>query len=89
MHSAQISQKQDGHNISVIMKTICPPGYQHNGFMTTHTLGHIMYGYTLLVPMNQRVINKLRKERNISGHKRSTTHRVLKSHKREMGVTYM
>ena len=22
----------------------------HNGFMATHPLGHIMYGYTLLVP---------------------------------------
>ena len=32
-------------------------------------IGNMMYGYTLLVPMNQRVLNKLRKERNISGHK--------------------
>ena len=29
--SAQISQKQDGRNIYVIMKTMCPPGYHHNG----------------------------------------------------------
>ena len=35
------------------MKTMCPPGYHHNGFVTTHVLGHMMYGYTLLVPMNQ------------------------------------
>ena len=42
------------------MKTMCPPG---------HALGHMMYGYTLLVPMNQRVLNKQSKERNISGHK--------------------
>ena len=41
--SAQISQKQDGHNIYVIMKTMCPPGYHHNGFMATHALGHMMY----------------------------------------------
>ena len=27
-------------------------------------LGHMMYGYTLLVPMNQRMLNKLGKERN-------------------------
>ena len=40
------------------MKTMCPPGYHHNGFVATHALGHIMYGYTLLVPMNQRVLNK-------------------------------
>ena len=30
---------------------------------------HMMYGYTLLVPMNQRVLNKQSKEHNISGHK--------------------
>ena len=27
------------------MKTMCPPGYQHNGFVATHALGHMMYGY--------------------------------------------
>ena len=26
------------------MKTMCPPGYHHNGFVATHTLGHMMYG---------------------------------------------
>ena len=51
------------------MKTLCPPGYHHNGFVATHADGHMMYGYTLLVPMNQRVLNKLSKEHNISGHK--------------------
>ena len=25
------------------MKTMCPPGYHHNGFVATHALGHIMY----------------------------------------------
>ena len=44
IQSAQISQKQDGRNIYVIMKTMCPPGYHHNGFMPTHALGHMMYG---------------------------------------------
>ena len=29
------------------MKTMCPPGYHHNGFVATHALGHMMYGYTL------------------------------------------
>ena len=67
--SAQISQKQDERKIYVIMKTMCPPGYHHNGFVATHALGHMMYGSTLLVPMNQRVLNKQSKERNISGHK--------------------
>ena len=31
----------------------CPNCYQSvNGFVVTHALGHIMYGYTLLLPMN-------------------------------------
>ena len=34
------------------MKTMCPPGYPHNGFVAIHALGHMIYGYTLLVPMN-------------------------------------
>ena len=67
--SAQISQKHDEHNIYVIVKTMCPPGYHHNGFVATHALRPMMYGYTLLVPMDQRVLNKLSKEHNISGHK--------------------
>ena len=25
------------------MKTMCPPSYHHNGFVATHTLGHMMY----------------------------------------------
>ena len=41
-HSAQISQKQDKHNIYAIMKTMCPPGYHHNGFVAAHGLGHMM-----------------------------------------------
>ena len=41
-----------------------PLGYHHNGFMATHALAthalwQLMYGYTLLVPWNQRVLNKL------------------------------
>ena len=27
------------------MKTMCPPGYHHNGFVVTHALGHMMYGW--------------------------------------------
>ena len=45
---------------------MCPPGYHHNGFVATHVLLHMMYGYTLLVPMNQRVPNKHSKEHNIN-----------------------
>ena len=50
---------------------MCSSSYYQsaNGLVVTHTLGHMMYGYTLLVPMNQRVLNKLSKERNVSGHK--------------------
>ena len=51
------------------MKTMCPPGYHHNDFVATHALGLMVYGYTLLVPMNQSVVKKLSKEHNISGHK--------------------
>ena len=43
-------------------KTTCPPGYHHNGFTATHALGHMMYDYILLVPMNQIMLNKLSKE---------------------------
>ena len=34
-------------------QTMCPPGYYQsaNGLMVAHALGHMMYGYTLLVPM--------------------------------------
>ena len=39
--NAQISQKQDEHSIYVIMKTMCLPGYHHNGFVATHALGHM------------------------------------------------
>ena len=31
----------------IIMKTMCPPGYHHNGIVATHELGRMMYGYTL------------------------------------------
>ena len=32
----------DGCSIHIIMKTICPPGYRHNGFVVTHALGDMM-----------------------------------------------
>ena len=41
-NSAQISQKQDRRNRYAIIKTMCPPGYYHNGFVATHALGHMM-----------------------------------------------
>ena len=27
------------------MKIMCPPCYHHNGFVATHALGHLMYGF--------------------------------------------
>ena len=30
------------------MKTMCPPGYHHNGFVATHALGHTMYGSNIV-----------------------------------------
>ena len=51
------------------MKTVHPPDYHHNGFVETLALGKMMYGYTLLVPVNQKVLNKQSKVSNIGGHK--------------------
>ena len=48
------------------MKTMCCPGYHQNGFVATHVLEHEMHGYTLLVPMNQRVLKKPSKKHNTS-----------------------
>ena len=31
--------------IYIIIKTMCPPGYHHNGFVATHPFGHMMYIY--------------------------------------------
>ena len=42
--SAQISQMKDQHNMYGIMKTLCPFGYHHDGFVATHALEHTMYG---------------------------------------------
>ena len=51
------------------MKKVFPLGYDHNGFVATHALGQEMYGYTLLVPVKERLLNDVSKEHNISGHK--------------------
>ena len=65
------------------MKRMYPPDYHHNGFVATHSLGHMMYGYTLLVPTNQRVLNKLSKEHNISDPR----HTVMPSQKAIVVIT--
>ena len=36
IQSAQILQEQDGHNIYVIIKTMCPSQWSHNGFVVIH-----------------------------------------------------
>ena len=41
---------------------MCPLGYHHNDFVATYALGYMIYGYTLLVPMKQRVPKKLNKK---------------------------
>ena len=43
--SAEISQKQDERNLYAIMKTVCLPGYHHNGLVAAHALGHMIYGF--------------------------------------------
>ena len=43
------------------MKTMCPHSSYHSVFVATHLLGHMMYRYRLLVPMNQSELNKLSK----------------------------
>ena len=48
------TQKKDERNIYVVMKTLSTPSYHHNGFTAIHELGHIVYGYTSVVPINQR-----------------------------------
>lgn len=56
------------NKISVLYKKkeMCPPSYQHNGFVVTHALGHMMHGYIFLVPMNKTAFKKLSKEHNIN-----------------------
>ena len=44
------------------MKTMCPPGYHHNGFVATHALGHMMYGICMYVYKINK-LNGLKKEK--------------------------
>ena len=47
-------QKQDERNIDGVIKILSTPSYHHNGFTATYELGDMMYGYALVVPINQR-----------------------------------
>ena len=40
------------------MKKTCLLYHHHNCFVPHHALGHMMYSFMLLVPMNQKVPNK-------------------------------
>ena len=56
--------------------------------MATHVLRHMMYGLHI-AGTNELKSNEeqqAKQEHNISVHKGSTTHGVLKSHKIKMGV---
>ena len=33
---------------------MCPPGYHHSVATHALALGHMIYGYTLLIPLNRR-----------------------------------
>ena len=50
-------------------QTICPLDYDQytSGLLATHVLDCMMYDHTLLVPMNQRVLNKSNKEQSKTG----------------------
>ena len=52
--------------VCIYIKTMYPPCYHHNSFVATRALGHMMHGYTFLVSMDQRLLNKQSKEHNIS-----------------------
>ena len=34
---------------------MCPPVYHHNGFVATHALGHMMYGYIYINKTNLQI----------------------------------
>ena len=42
--------------IYAIMKTMDPPDHHHNGFVATHALRHMMYGFVRLCTMVTRYI---------------------------------
>ena len=48
---------------------MCPPGAHHNDFVATDAFGYMLFGYTLLVPVNQRVPSKLKRGYHKIGHK--------------------
>ena len=55
-------------------------GYHHNDVLEPHALEQMMYGYILRLPLDQKLLNGLRKKRSISG--------LFKLRKCKMNVTY-
>ena len=41
----------------IMIVYVCHPVYHHNDFTATHALGHMIYGYTLLVLMKEVTIS--------------------------------
>ena len=35
------------------MKTMCPPGYHHNGFVATHALGYMMFDVYIYIKQQE------------------------------------
>ena len=53
----------------VIIKTMYSFSYHYSSFVATRAPGNVMYSYSLLLLMDQRVFNKLSKDRKISNPK--------------------
>ena len=62
--------------------------YHHNGFVATHARGYMMYSYTLLVTMNQRVLSNPTKEHIINSPELSARRRALEFYGSKMSITY-
>ena len=61
------------------MYIMCPIGYYQSAkcLMVTHVIWHVMYGYTLLALMNQRMLSKSSKDHKKSCEKWLMTYECL------------
>ena len=71
------------------MKVMCSLGCHYNGFVTTHTFWHMMHGDKFLVPMNQKVLNRLSRKRHVIGHTWFNTSKEVKSQKLKWASAYL
>ena len=61
---------------------MCPPGYRHSGFVATDAPVHMVYDYTLLVPICQEYsISKARSEISSHIYIHTCTHLYMWIHK--------